>query len=103
MPMIAGRPINLWLGLIASASGVAAIVLVGIGLDPEFVAQLLASLVTFLGAGVALVAGQPPVVNPGDRVTIHTPNGDQNVHARVDVGPTGQATVSTPPGENPAP
>jgi hypothetical protein len=101
MPMIYGRPINLWLGVVTSSVGFLGIVLIGIGLDPEFVAQLLGALAALLGALVALVAGQPATINPGDRVVIHTPNGDKDVHARVDLSPAGQATVSTPPSENP--
>lgn len=98
--MIRGRPINLWLGVVTAGSGVAAILLITAGLDPVFVAQLLGSLTAFLGAIIALIAGQPPSVNPGGAVVVHTSNGQPDAHATLDVGATGRVVVQerrTPP------
>jgi hypothetical protein len=91
--VIFGRPTNLWLGVVTSGAGVAAIALIAGGLDPELVAQLLGALVAFLGAVIGLVAGQPPSVNPGDRIVVHTANGQPDATAKVGLSPSGQVAV----------
>jgi len=91
--MIWGRPPNLWLGLVTSGSGVAAVLMLAVGLEPDFVAQFLAAVVAFLGALIAFVAGQPPTVQAGDRINVHTPNGQPDATTTVGLAPSGQVTV----------
>jgi hypothetical protein len=91
--VIFGRPTNLWLGVVTSGAGVAGILLIAAGLDPTFVAQLLGAVVALLGALITLIAGQPPSVNAGDRITVHTPNGQPDATAKVGLSPSGQVAV----------
>lgn len=91
--MIWGRPPNLWLGVVTSGAGVAGVVMLAAGLDPEFVAQILAALVTFLGAIIALIAAQPPTIAKGDRIHVGTPNGQPTATATIGLTPAGQVTV----------
>lgn len=78
--MIFGRPTNLWLGLVTAAvallQGVAVSVFM---LDATQVATVGALVTAFLGALIALVAGQAPVLKPGDPYTVLTPTGQENV------------------------
>ncbi len=81
--MIAGRPTNLWLGLATTVVGLlSAIALVG-GVDPRTVAQLAAAVTAVLGAGIALVAYQPPTLNPGDPFHTTTPPGQPSATSVV--------------------
>ena len=91
--MILGRPTNLWLGLVASAAGAVTISLVAAGVDPTLVANIVGAGVGVLGAIIALVAYQPPTLNPGDTFTIATPAGEPNF----------ETTVATPPKASPPP
>lgn len=91
--MILGRPTNLWLGVVTAGAGVATVLLLAWGFDPRTVAQTAGAVVTLMGALIALVAGQPPAVNPGGAVTVHTANGDVNATARLGLSPRGQVTV----------
>lgn len=91
--MIFGRPTNLWLGVVTSGAGVAGIALIAAGVNPTFVAQLLGAVVAFLGAVIGLVAGQPPSVNPGDRIIVHTANNEPDATAKVGLSPSGQVAV----------
>jgi len=79
--MIAGRPTNLWLGLATSVVGLAAVVALVAGVGAEIVAQLSSSVTAVLGALIALVAGQPPTLNPGDVYHITTPAGEPAIDA----------------------
>lgn len=91
--MIWGRPVNLWLGLVASAAGAVTISLIAAGVDPTLVANLVGAAVGVLGAAIALVAYQPPTLAPGDTYTIQTPAGQPNY----------EQTVAKPPAASPPP
>ena len=95
--MIWGRPTNLWLGLVTALTGFVTVTLVQLGLDPAAVATVAGSGAGVLGALIVLVANQPPSVNPGGQITVHTANGEADKTATIDVAPSGRVTASTPP------
>jgi DNA-binding transcriptional LysR family regulator len=75
--MILGRPANLVLGAITAIINLAFLVAgqAGVTITPELVAAVNIAA----GAVVALVAGQPPTLNPGDPYTVVTPTSGANV------------------------
>lgn len=87
--MILGRPVNQWNGLIGAAVGLIGTI-IGATQPPD-VAQtwliILGAIGAFLGVLVAFLAGQPPTVNPGDKVNVTTPAGQPNY----------VTTIATPP------
>lgn len=91
--MIRGRPINLWLGLVTAASGAVGLTLVTLGADPAIVLPIVSSWVGVIGAGIALAAAQPPLLNVGDEFHIKTPKGEENY----------KTTVAMPPAQDPPP
>jgi hypothetical protein len=92
--MIFGRPTNLWIGFITAGVGfVSTTAIVAFHLDPVAVATIAGSATGVLGALVALVAIQPPTVQAGDRVNVHTPNGDPNSSAALVVTKAGSVEV----------
>lgn len=91
--MIAGRPTNLWLGLATAIAGALGTTLLVLGVDPAIVAQLVSAYAGVAGAVIALVAGQPPTLNPGDTFTVQTPKGQPNY----------ETTVAHPPAQDPPP
>jgi hypothetical protein len=92
--MILGRPTNLWLGFTTALIGFASLVAVSaFHADPTVVATVGGGATGLLGAGISLVAGQPPTVNPGDTIHVTTPSGQ----------PSYQTTVATPPAQDPPP
>ena len=99
--MIFGRPTNLWLGL--TTAGVALVqglvVIFVPEVNPQQVATAGALVVAFLGAFIALVAGQPPTLNVGDAYNVTTPAGQPNVTkvANTNVTPIAPNTGVTEP------
>lgn len=91
--MIRGRPTTLWLGLIAAITGGVGPLLLFAGIDPVLVAAGLAAFTGIGGASIALLANQPPLLNPGDEYHIATPAGEPNY----------KTTVAEPPARDPAP
>ena len=92
--MILGRPTNLWLGFATTLVGFASVLAVAVlHADPTVVATIAGSVTGLLGAGIALIAGQPPVVNPGDTVHVTTPPGQPNY----------ETTIAQPPAQDPPP
>lgn len=85
--MIRGRPINLWLGLVTALFGAIGVTAITLGADPAVVGTLIASYTGVAGAGIALVANQPPVVNPGDTVKIQTPGNAANAEISAHIPP----------------
>jgi hypothetical protein len=85
--MILGRPTNLVVGAFQSILG--AIVLILAALEPPVVipSAVVAGVVLAFGALVAVIANQPPTLNPGDTFNVTTPAGQ----------PTAVTTVATPP------
>lgn len=79
--MILGRPTNLWNGLVVAAVSLVSIVVMQLlpDVDSEVVATVGAAVTLFLGAAIALVANQPPTLAPGDRYTVVTPAGEDNL------------------------
>jgi hypothetical protein len=75
-----GRPVNLWVGLIAGAVSML-ITIIG-ATQPAAIAQqwaiILGAVGGFLGLLVAFLAGQPPTLSPGDTYTKATPAGEPN-------------------------
>ncbi len=76
--MIWGRPTNLWLGLTTAISGAIAATAIVLGADGETVGILSGVWSGVLGAGILLIANQPPTILPGDQVTVLTPQGEDN-------------------------
>lgn len=91
--MIAGRPTNLWLGLTTAISGAVVASLIALGFDPAIVGTLGGVWQGVLGAGILLIANQPPTLNPGDTFHTTTPAGQPNA----------VTTVATPPAADPPP
>ena len=91
--MIAGRPTNLWLGLVSAIAGAVSSTLLVLGVDPAVVAALLGGYVTVAGSVIALIAYLPPTLNPGDTFHVTTPAGQPNA----------TSTVATPPAADPPP
>jgi hypothetical protein len=92
--MIFGRPTNLWLGFTTAFVGFVSLVAVTVfKVDPTVVSTVGGGATVLLGAGISLIAGQPPTVNPGDRITVTTPTGQPNY----------QTTIATPPKQDPPP
>jgi heme A synthase len=85
--MIFGRPANLIVGAFQAVLG--AVVLALGALEPPIVipATVVAAVVIAFGAVIALVANQPPTLNPGDTLNVTTPAGQ----------PTAVTTVAVPP------
>lgn len=93
--MILGRPTNLWTGLAAAVIGFLSIVGVSVlGWDPTIVAQVGGAAGLLLGAAIALIANQAPVVTPGSSVTVQTPSGQPNATATLDISKAGDVVVS---------
>lgn len=76
--MILGRPTNLWLGLTTALVGFLTVMAITLGADPTVVANIAGAAAGVIGAVIALVANQPPTLNPGDQVTVVTPAGQPN-------------------------
>lgn len=92
--MIFGRPPNLWLGFATAAMGfVSVTAVVAFHFDPVAVATISGAGTGVLGALITLVAGQPPVVQPGGKVLVHTPNGEPDATATLDIAPSGRVEV----------
>lgn len=102
--MIFGRPTNLWLGLVTAAVALVQglIVIFVPGVDPTQIATAGALVVAFLGALIALIAGQPPTLNPGDAYKVVTAAGEPNVTkvANTNVTPIPPNTGATEPVAN---
>lgn len=82
--MILGRPTNLWLGFATAAVGFAGVTAVTVfKVDPTIVATLGGSATGLLGAGIALIAGQPPTLAFGDKYHVSTPNGQPDIERTV--------------------
>ena len=73
--MILGRPVNLWNGLVVAAVSLVSIVIMQLwpDVDSEVVATIAAAVTLFLGSVIAIVANQPPTLNPGDPYHVITP------------------------------
>jgi hypothetical protein len=72
-----GRPVNLIVGAFAAVFNVG--VLVGGNFGYVLDASLVAAINVAFAAVVALIANQPPVVNPGDTVTVKPPAGQPDI------------------------
>ncbi len=98
--MIFGRPTNLWLGLVTAVAGAVSVALITAKVDPTLVATLVGSGVTLMGAVIALVAGQPPTLNPGDQFKTVTPPGTPNYVTTVSTppAPSTPTPIAPPPG-----
>lgn len=94
--MIAGRPTNLWLGLVTAVVSGVSFALLTAGVDPSVVAGVGAALTGVLGAAIALIAYQPPTLLPGDTYTIQTPKGHPNYVAEVNSPPAPTQPVPDP-------
>lgn len=85
--MILGRPTNLWVGAFTITFNLIVLILAAL-VPPIIIPAVVAGGVgVAFGALVALVANQPPTMNPGDTFNTVTPPGQPNF----------VTTVSTPP------
>ena len=78
--MILGRPVNLWNGLVVAAVSLVSIVIMQLlpDVDSEVIATIAAASTLFFGSVIALVAVQPPTLNPGDQYNVVTPGDGEN-------------------------
>lgn len=85
--MILGRPTNLVLAAFQSVLAVIVLIL-GTLVPPIIIpSAVVAGVVLAFGAVIALIANQPPTLNPGDTFHVQTATGQPNV----------TTTVATPP------
>ena len=75
--MILGRPTNLILGAFTGLFNVVVLIANSQG-GTFFTAEIVAAVNIAAGALVALVAGQAPTLNTGDKVNVITPMGEPN-------------------------
>lgn len=71
--MILGRPANLVLGALTALLNVLALTVAAFGV--KITAEYVAALNVAMASLVAVVANQPPTVNPGDTVHVTDSNG----------------------------
>ena len=86
--MIWGRPVNLWAGLATALVGAIGVTAIALGADPTLVASLGSAWGLVVGAGIAVIAGQPPTLAPGSEITVQTPSGQPNATATVGLEPS---------------
>lgn len=89
--MIFGRPSNLVLGAFTALFNVVVLILASQGINVDD--GVIAAVNLAAGAVIAVVAYQPPTLNPGDTFKVQTPSGQ----------PDYQTTVATPPKQDPPP
>lgn len=79
--MILGRPVNLWNGLVVALVSLVSIVVMQLlpDVDSEVVATIASASTLFFGSVIALVAVQPPTLNPGDQYNVATPAGQEDL------------------------
>lgn len=96
--MILGRPTNLWLGLVTATLAFVQVVIVTLvpTIDPIAVATIIGSLGGLLAVVIALVANQPPTLNPGDAFHVTTPAGQPNATTIVATPPAADQPPVTP-------
>lgn len=75
--MIFGRPTNLILGAFTGLFNVIVLVSNSQG-GTFFTPEIVAAVNIAAGALITLIAGQPPIVNMGDKVSVITPQGEPN-------------------------
>lgn len=85
--MILGRPTNLIVGAFQALVGAVVIVLANLVPPIDIPGAVVGAIVLAFGALIALVANQPPTLNPGDTFHVTTPTGQPNA----------VTTVATPP------
>ena len=81
--MIAGRPVNLWLGLATAIQGAVAVSAVALGADAALVATISGAWGGVFGAIILVVANQPPTLTSGDTYQLATPGREPNIHRTV--------------------
>lgn len=97
--MILGRPTNLWLGLATATVGAVTVTLIALGFDPAIVGLVAGAWGGVAGAAIALVAGQPPTLAPGDKFKIETASGQPNYETTVATPPMPSKPTSDPGSE----
>jgi fructoselysine-6-P-deglycase FrlB-like protein len=75
--VILGRPTNLLLGAFTAVFNVIVLVTSSSG-NTFFTPEIVAAVNVAAAAVIAFVAGQPPTVTQGDKVTVITPTGEPN-------------------------
>ena len=85
--MLFGRPTNLWLGAFSGLLGAAVVILANLAPPIVIPGAVVGAITAAVGALIAVVANQPPTLNPGDTFATKTPNGTPNY----------VTTVATPP------
>jgi hypothetical protein len=95
--LILGRPTNLWNGLVVAAVSLVSIVVMQLvpEVDSEVVATIGAAVSLFLGTVIAIVANQPPTLNPGDPYTVVKPGDAPNVAKVANTNVTPQPPVQS--------
>lgn len=83
--MIFNRPSNLWLAASVAIFNILALYLV-------FTSAQIVAVNIALAAVIALIAGQPPIVNTGDSVVVKTNNG--HTDKRITFSESGDATTT---------
>src|SRR5258708_8456123 len=89
--MIFNRPTNLVVGAFGLMFNVVVVGLSGLGIDIP--GSLIAAINSAFAGVIAVIAYQPPTVNPGDKLNVTTPQGTA----------TYVQTIATPPAQSPPP
>jgi hypothetical protein len=85
--MLFGRPTNLWLGAFSGLLGAAVVILANLVPPIVIPGAVVGAVTAAVGALIAVVANQPPTLNPGDTFHTVTEAGQPNF----------VTTVATPP------
>lgn len=91
--MIFGRPQNLVIGALTAVFNVVVLVLAALVPPIVIPAVVVGGVNLAVTALIAVIANQPPTLNPGDQFNTATPKGQ----------PTYTTTVATPPAADPPP
>lgn len=91
--MILGRPANQVVGTFQIVLGSLVVVLAALVPPIIIPGVVVGALGAAFGAIVLLIAGQPPLLKPGDEFHVQTPDGQANY----------KTTVATPPAQDPPP
>ena len=95
--MILGRPTNLILGAITALFNL--VILVLAALEPPIIipAVVVGAANLAIGAVIALIANQPPTVNPGSTINVVTPASAPNQTQTVSVQAIPVTSPTVPP------
>ena len=89
--MLFGRPVNLWIGAFTVTFNLIVVVLAALVPPIVIPAVVVGAVGAAFGVIVALIANQPPTLNPGDTFTTKTAPGQPNYTTTVAAPPAHDA------------